>query len=65
MKTVSDIEQKTRLTAAETIGLQHAAKLATRTPSNLQRHLIRLHLMEVLDRLPADVRDALVREWDE
>lgn len=65
MKTVADIKAKTRLSAAETIGLQHAAKLDTRTPSNLQRHLIRLHLQSVLDRLPPDVRDALVQEWDE
>ena len=65
MKSVADIEQKTRLTAAEVIGLQYAAKLETRTPSNLQRHLIRQHLMTILDRLPVDVRAALVQEWDE
>lgn len=61
----ADIEQKTRLTAAETIGMQWLAKRETRTPSNLQRYLIQQALRERIGEMPADLRAALVREWDE
>ena len=60
----ADFEAKTRLTAAEKLALEFAAKLETRSASNLQRHLVIQYLRSVLTQLPEDIRDALVQGWD-
>ena len=64
MHSPAEFEAKTRLTAAERIALDYAAKRQTRSAANLQRHLILEHLRQILDDLPADVRAALATEWD-
>ena len=64
MQSPADFEAKTRLTAAEKLALEHAAKIDTRSAANLQRHLIIQHLRSVLPQLPEDLRAAMGQEWD-
>ena len=64
MKSVSDIEMKTRVTPEEYIAAQQVAEAELRSLSNLQRHALREYLRQRVGLIQPDVRANLGQGWD-
>ncbi len=60
----ADIQNKSMLSPAETLGIEQVAKYEMRTKSNLIRFLVVEYLRKKIDLVSPDVRAALVQEWD-